>query len=397
MTGHRVDFLPEKIMTDIATSPHRVFEDSPALRRQFGELFAKADIRIDGKRPWDIQLKAPGVLSRIASRGSLGLGESYVDGDWEAERLDEFFRRLLRARLDREVKPLSLLIPILRERAFNRQNARRVWEVGEAHYDLGNDFYQTMLGPTMAYTCAYWQDATSLEEAQLAKWELVCRKLRLRPGMRLLDIGCGWGGFMAYAARKHGVKCVGITVSKEQQAYAAALHADSPVEIRLQDYRDLDERFDAIASIGMFEHVGKKNYRGFMRTAHRCLAPDGVFLLQTIGKNERRGITDPWIEKHIFPNGELPSIGHIHDAIDGLFVAEDLHNFGPDYDRTLMAWHRNFEESWAKFADSLGTRFFRKWRYYLLSCAGAFRARDLQLWQWTLSKQGIQGGCQREV
>jgi cyclopropane-fatty-acyl-phospholipid synthase len=202
---------------------------------------------------------------------------------------------------------------------------------------------------------------------------------------------------MAYAVRNHGVKCVGITVSKEQQAYAASLHADLPLEIRLQDYRDLDERFDAIASIGMFEHVGKKNYRSFMQTAHCCLAPDGVFLLQTIGKNERRGITDPWIEKHIFPNGELPSIGHIHDAIDGLFVAEDLHNFGPDYDRTLMAWHENFEQGWPGFADSLGGRFYRKWRYYLLSCAGAFRARDLQLWQWTLSKQGIQGGCPREV
>lgn len=160
-------------------------------------------------------------------------------------------------------------------------------------------------------------------------------------------------------------------MSKEQQAYAASLHADLPLEIRLQDYRDLDERFDAIASIGMFEHVGKKNYRSFMQTAHRCLAPDGVFLLQTIG--------------------------HIHDAIDGLFVAEDLHNLGPDYDRTLMAWHENFEQGWPGFADSLGGRFYRKWRYYLLSCAGAFRARDLLLWQWTLSKQGIQGGCPREV
>ena len=366
-----------------------------SLRGKIGRMLAKADIRLDGPRSWDIQLHSPDVLERIVSRGSLGLGESYMDGDWDAERLDEFFTHLLRARLDREVKPLSLLLPVLRERVFNRQNPRRAWQVGERHYDLGNDFYQSMLGPSMTYTCGYWKNADTLDQAQEAKLELICQKLRLKPGMRLLDIGCGWGGFMAYAAARHGVKCVGVTVSREQAAFARQRHPDPRLEFRLQDYREIDGKFDAIASIGMFEHVGKKNYRTFMRVVRSCLADDGVFLLQTIGKNERAGITDPWIEKYVFPNGEIPAINHISDAMDGLLVTEDLHNFGADYDKTLMAWHSNFEAAWSRFADALGERFHRRWRYYLLSCAGAFRARDLQLWQWTLSKQGIHGGCPR--
>ena len=366
-----------------------------SLRGKIGRMLAKADIRLDGPRSWDIQLHSPDVLERIVSRGSLGLGESYMDGDWDAERLDEFFTHLLRARLDREVKPLSLLLPVLRERVFNRQNPRRAWQVGERHYDLGNDFYQSMLGPSMTYTCGYWKSADTLDQAQEAKLELICQKLRLKPGMRLLDIGCGWGGFMAYAAKNHGVECVGVTVSREQAAFARQRHPDPRLEFRLQDYRGIEGQFDAIASIGMFEHVGKKNYRTFMRVVRSCLADDGVFLLQTIGKNERAGITDPWIEKYVFPNGEIPAINHISDAMDGLLVTEDLHNFGADYDKTLMAWHSNFEAAWSRFADALGERFHRRWRYYLLSCAGAFRARDLQLWQWTLSKQGIHGGCPR--
>jgi cyclopropane-fatty-acyl-phospholipid synthase len=373
---------------------HAVLQDS-ALGNQIEKLLAKAQIRVNGDQPWDIQLGDPGTLARIVSRGSLGLGEAYMDGDWDVDQLDAFFAHVLRARLDREVKPQSLVIPVLRERLFNRQSRSRAWQVGEAHYDLGNDFYQAMLGPLMAYTCGYWQNATTLEQAQEAKLDLICRKLQLKPEMRVLDIGCGWGGFMAYAAEHYGVNCVGVTISREQAEYAMCRYDGLPLEFRLQDYRDLDEPFDRIASLGMFEHVGKKNYRTFMQVAHRCLTDDGVFVLHTIGKNERGGVTDPWIDKYIFPNGELPSISHISDAMDGLLVTEDLHNFGADYDKTLMAWHDNFERAWPRFADALGERFHRRWRYYLLSCAGAFRARELQLWQWILSKRGIEGGCPR--
>lgn len=355
------------------------------------ELLAKADIRIGGNRPWDMQLNGPRVAERIFSGGNLGLGESYMDGDWEAQSLDQFFERLLKARLHRQVYPTRVMLQALKSRILNRQTISRAWQVGEQHYDLGNDFYQAMLDPRMAYTCGYWKQASTLAQAQEAKLDLICRKLQLEPGMRVLDIGCGWGSFMAYAAEHYGVECVGVTISKEQTTFAKTRYPGLPLEFRLQDYRDMEGQFDAIASVGMFEHVGNKNYRSYMEVAHRCLKDGGLFLLHTIGKNERRPQSDPWMDKYIFPNGELPSIGQIGDAADNLFVVEDLHNFGADYDRTLMAWYDNFERAWPGFSDRLGDRFYRMWRYYLLSCAGAFRAREIQLWQWVLSKGQVEG------
>jgi cyclopropane-fatty-acyl-phospholipid synthase len=385
-------------MGSTATSPclpANTLRETAVSRHPVAELLAKADIRLNGSRPWDMRLNRPGVLDRITAHGSLGLGDSYMDGDWDAGNLDEFFARVMRARLDRQVKPLRLLPAVLLARLHNRQSTRRAWQVGRVHYDLGNDFYQEMLGPSMAYSCAYWQDADTLAAAQEDKYELVCRKLRLKPGMRVLDIGCGWGAFMAHAARHHGVSCVGLTISSEQAAYGREKHAGLPLEIRLQDYRDLDERFDRIASIGMFEHVGHRNHRVFMKTAARCLTDDGIFLLHTIGKDEHGAPSDPWIEKHIFPNGEIPSLRQLCAAIEGWFVAEDMHNFGAYYDRTLMAWHANFEAAWPHFSKTFGGRFHRMWRYYLLSCAGTFRARELQVWQWTLTRNGLPGGCPR--
>lgn len=370
---------------------------NPALRNRIEELLRSADIQVNGTRPWDMRVHKPHVLERIAMSGSLGLGESYMDGAWDVDQLDEFFTRLLSARLYKKVKPMRLLLPIIREHVFNHQNIKRAWEVGEAHYDLGNEFHRAMLGPSMAYSCAYWKDATDLTHAQANKLDLICRKLQLKPGMRVLDIGCGWGSFMAYAAANYGVECTGITVSRKQAEYAKERFPDLPLTFLLEDYRDLQGCYDRIASIGMFEHVGKKNHRTFMQVAYRCLADDGIFLLHTIGKNERGGSADPWMDKYIFPNAELPSIGHISDAADGLFIVEDLHNFGTDYDRTLMEWHRNFDASWPRFAENMGGRFYRMWSYYLLSCAGAFRARDLQLWQWVLTKHGMPGGYPRII
>lgn len=371
-------------------------EDSN-LHRMLLELLEKADIRVGGDRPWDIRFNAPGVPERAFAHGNLGLGEAYMEGAWDAPRLDEFFHRLLSAHLDQQVKPLRLIFHGVRSRLLNLQNIKRAWQVGEAHYDLGNDFYAAMLDPRMTYTCGYWANSDDLASAQEAKLDMICRKLRLEPGMRLLDIGCGWGSLMGYAAEHYGVECVGVTISREQAEWARQHYAGLSLEFRLQDYRTMNERFDRIASVGMFEHVGRKNHRAYMEVAHRCLVDDGLFLLHTIGKNMRNGTPDPWIDKYIFPNGDLPSIGQIGDAADGLFVVEDLHNFGADYDKTLMAWHSNFEKAWPRFADELGERFYRMWRYYLLSCAGAFRARDIQLWQWVLSKEGVLGGYSRGV
>lgn len=325
------------------------------------------------------------------AQGNLGFGEAYMDGAWEVDELDQFFCKLVGAKLPDQIKPSKILPHIIRAKYLNLQTKSRAWEVGEAHYDLGNEFYSAMLDPRMTYTCGYWKDANNLEEAQVAKLDLICRKLGLQPGMRFLDIGCGWGSLMAYAAEHYGVEAVGVTISKEQADWAKANYPHLSLDFRLMDYRDVNEKFDRIASVGMFEHVGSKNYRTFMNVAHRCLNPGGLFLLHTIGKNLRNSYPDPWIDKYIFPNGELPSIGQIGDAVDELFVVEDLHNFGADYDKTLMAWHKNFEQAWPRFRDELGERFYRMWRYYLLSCAGAFRARDIQLWQWVLAKDGVEG------
>jgi len=354
-------------------------------------LLEAADIRLDGQRPWDMRLLRPGVLERAVQQGTLGLGESYMDGWWDCERLDELFDRLLRADLGSRLQPVAAVLYQLRARWLNLQTEARAWQVGRIHYDLGNDFYAAMLDRRMTYTCAFWDGAATLDAAQERKLDLVCRKLQLEPGMRVLDIGCGWGSFMQFAAERYGVHCVGVTISAEQAALGAERCAGLPVEFRLADYRSLDERFDRVASLGMFEHVGQKNHAIYMDVIKRCLAPDGLALLHTIGRNEHGHGTDPWIHRYIFPNGELPTIAQIGRACERRFVVEDLHNFGADYDRTLLSWHANVQAAWPRFAERLGSRFQRMWRYYLLSCAGAFRARDIQLWQWVLSPPGRRG------
>lgn len=363
-------------------------------RHLLDDLLKEADIEINGDRPWDLQLHRAPALDEILSRGSLGLGESYMRGDWEASALDQLFYRILRAQLPKRIKFWRDGWRLLRSHLINLQSRGRAFLVAQHHYDLGNEFYQKMLDSRLTYSCGYWREASTLEEAQSAKLDLICRKLRLQPGMRLLDIGCGWGSLISYAAEHYGVEAVGITVSKEQRDFIVQRYQHLPIAVRLQDYRQLNETFDCIASVGMFEHVGHKNHRTFMEVAERCLAPQGMLLLHTIGKNLRNPTTDPWIEKYIFPNGELPSAGQIGDSADDLLCCEDLHNFGCDYDRTLLSWHSNFEHNWSQFADRYGQGFYRMWRYYLLSCAGAFRARNIQLWQWIFSKQ-LLGGIQR--
>ena len=249
-----------------------------------------------------------------------------------------------------------------------------------------------MLDKRLTYTCGYWKNAKDLNEAQEAKLDLVCRKIGLKRGQSVLDIGSGWGSFIGYAAEKYGASAVGLTVSKEQKELANELYDNLPVEIRLQDYRDINEKFDHVVSLGMFEHVGYKNYRTYMEVVHGVLKSDGIFLLHTIGGNKSVFSSDPWFHKHIFPNSMLPSIKQIGQSIEGLFVMEDWHNFSADYDKTLMAWHKNFEDNWDKIKSNYDDRFYRMWRYYLLSFAGSFRARKNQLWQIVLSKKGIAGG-----
>lgn len=363
-------------------------------------MLRRADVQIDGGRSWDMQCHHPRLFSRILTQGSLGLGDSYVEGWWDCERLDEFIARVLRAQLDRQVGAGPWLWR-LQTRLVNLQSLARAWQVGRRHYDLGNALFEAMLDPYMAYSCGYWNEATTLDAAQEAKLDLVCRKLGLQPGMRLLDIGCGWGSLMRFAAERYGVSCVGLTVSREQAAWGAEKARGLPVQFELADYRQFNregrKRFDRIASIGMFEHVGHRNYDAYFEMARRSLDDDGLFLLHTIGKNRSGLLVDPWIEKYIFPNGALPSVAELSHASEPYFVVEDWHNFGADYDRTLMAWHARFEQAWPRLRTQYDERFRRMWRYYLLGCAGSFRARENQLWQVVLSPRGVAGGYRRPL
>ena len=364
------------------------------LRERAEHLLALADVKVDGGRPWDLRVQDEHVFARAFAHGSLGLGEAYMDGWWDADDLDGFFFRVLDAHLDEHLKNFDTLRAHLRARFINLQRGRRAFKIGKAHYDLGNDLFSAMLGKRLVYSCGYWVQANNLDDAQAAKLDLVCRKLQLKPGMRVLDIGCGWGEALKYAAENYGVTGVGVTVSQQQAEFARELCKGLPIEIRLQDYRELDEKFDAVYSIGMFEHVGWKNYRTYFEVCKRCLKEDGLNLLHCIGVNSEPSRPDPWIEKYIFPNSMVPAASQVAPALEGLFVVEDWHNFGADYDKTLMAWRANFDAAWPVLSQNTryDERFRRMWRYYLSASAATFRARRDQLWQLTMSPRGVRGG-----
>jgi cyclopropane-fatty-acyl-phospholipid synthase len=369
----------------------------PALiRKRVVGLLDSAGVHPGGDAPSDPQIHDERFYARVLSQGSLGLGESYMDGWWDVASLDGMLTRVLHARLDDRVPGWASRLDDLRAWLLNLQTARRARVVGKRHYDIGNDLFHAMLGRRLVYSCGYWRDANDLDAAQEAKLDLVCRKLGLRPGMRVLDIGCGWGEALKFAAERYGVSGVGVTISHEQAEYARRLCDGLPIEIRLQDYRELHEPFDRIFSIGMFEHVGVRNYRGYFELARRCLVDDpatggGLFLLHSIGSNRSVRHTDPWIGRYIFPNSMLPSAAQIARSLEGQFVIEDWHGFGPNYDRTLQAWRDNIEAAWDGLPD-YDERFRRMWRFYLCASMAVFRTRRAQLWQLVLSPRGIPGG-----
>jgi cyclopropane-fatty-acyl-phospholipid synthase len=381
-------------MPSATTLDHGSAPPAPARNPQsvLANLLAQVDVRVGGRRPWDILVHDPRFSRRVLMQGSLGAGESYMDGWWDCERLDEMLTRVLSANLDGLCAGLHELWSAVVSFMRNAQTRRRAFQVGERHYDIGDDLYAAMLDERMIYSCGYWQHAYTLESAQEAKLDLVCRKLALRPGMRVLDIGCGWGGAAQFAAERYGVEVTGVTVSRNQALAAQARCRGLPVTVHLADYRDLEGRFDRIYSLGMFEHVGARNYGLFFRKARDLLAPNGLFLLHTIGSNWSANSTDPWIERYIFPNSMLPSMAQIGRALEHRFVIEDWHSFGADYDRTLMAWLGRIEANWSTLAARYGERFGRMWRYYLAVSAASFRVRRNQLWQFVLSPNGIPGG-----
>jgi cyclopropane-fatty-acyl-phospholipid synthase len=356
-------------------------------------LLASADIQIQGGRPWDLQIHHPGFFERLITGGTLALGESYMDGWWDCEALDRFFNKIIENRVDEKASAVIKTIPrhIFKAMLVNAQSKTKSFIIGKHHYDLGNDLFSVMLDRGLNYSCGFWDQAENLDQAQEAKCELICRKINLKPGMRVLDIGCGWGGFARYAASRYDARVYGVTVSGEQAEYAKQCCDGLCAEFELKDYRDINDQFDAVVSVGMFEHVGYKNYRTYMNVVNRCLKPEGVFLLHTIGGKKSSKAVDPWIEKYIFPNSMLPSAKQITAAAEGLLVLEDWHNFGLYYDKTLMAWYENFKNHWDDLKSKYDERFYRMWTYYLLSCAGSFRARQNQLWQIVFSKNGING------
>ena len=388
-------------MTTLRTSfPLSLFsKNTTAYRDYIEQLAGVADIKINGDRPWDIRVHDERTYQRIISHGSLGAGEAYMQGWWDCESLDEMFTRILATGINEAVETRGVLKLVIAARLQNLQTPKRSVDVAQKHYNISPDLYASMLDQRMIYSCGYWANATTLNEAQEHKLDLVCRKLRLEPGMEVLDIGCGWGGAAKFAAERYGVKVTGITISSEQGATAKAVCKGLPVDIVIDDYRSLSGTYDAIFSIGMFEHVGYKNYATYFDVVSRLLKPDGLFLLHSIGTNLSVTMTDPWIERYIFPNSMLPSAAQITAAYEKKFVMEDWHNFGPDYDTTLMQWHKNFVEAWDngfadEYSDEYDDEFFRMWNYYLLSSAGSFRSRANQLWQILFSANGIRGGLE---
>ena len=358
------------------------------------KLLEYADIKINGNRPWDIQIHNDKAFSRILANPSLGLGESYVNEWWDCKELDTFFYKVLRARLDQKLKGnLSLAFAALSRSLINQQTKKKAKNVGKVHYDVGNDLYEKMLDKRMAYTCGYWESAKNLDDAQEAKLDLICRKVGLRPGMKVLDIGCGWGSFLQFAGEKYGIEGVGVTISREQVQLGNEKTKGLPVEIRFQDYRDVRGQFDAIVSVGMFEHVGPKNYHTFIKQVHRNLKDDGLFLLHTIGSHFKIASDgDPWLNKYIFPGGITPSQSQVMKSVEDIFVMEDWHNFGVHYSKTCKEWYNRFVANWGALKHDYDERFYRIWSYYLLSCVGSFKARNSQLWQIVFSKKGVLDG-----
>jgi cyclopropane-fatty-acyl-phospholipid synthase len=363
------------------------------LRQQMAAILATADVKINGPDLWDLQVHDERFYKRVLSEGTLGLGESYMDGWWDCASLDEFVFKVIRADLYKTAKfGWKTILEILLAKVKNLQTKRKAVDNIQRHYDLGNKLYQLMLDKRMTYTCGYWKNADNLDQAQEDKMDLICRKIGLQPGQRVLDIGCGWGSFAKFAAEKYGAEVVGITISQKQLELGREMCKGLPIELRFQDYRDVNEKFDHIVSIGMAEAVGYRNLRIYMQVAARCLNDDGFFLLHTIGHPFSKTSPDPFIDKYIFPNCLIPSLKQLGAAMEHLFIVEDLHNFGAYYDPTLMAWFQNFDRNWDQLRGEYDERFYRMWKYYLLSSAGSMRARNNQLWQMVLSKRGVLGG-----
>lgn len=353
-------------------------------KEKVAQVLQKVGITLNGSKPTDIQINDEQVWNRVIGGGSLALGETFMDGEWDVDDLAGLVDTVYRANLYQELVSFDALPLIIRGIFQNLQSRTRAFGVAHAHYDLGNDLYTKMLDARMVYTSGIWKGVDTLEAAQEQKLERLCNRIGLESGDRVLDIGCGWGSFMKYAAERHGASVIGLTVSVGQTELAEKMCAGLPAEFVIGDYRDYtsNEKFDHVVSIEMIEAVGVKNLRTYFKKAHSLLQPDGCFGLQAIMGLEPKPVPDVWIDRYIFPNGILPSLAQIEKAIRGLFVIESLENFAPDYDKTLMEWWKRFDVSYEKLKTEnpkYDERFYRMWKFYLQGCAGLFRADEVQV------------------
>lgn len=361
---------------------------SSGSRQLAQRLLGNVGVTIDGTEPWSLKVHDERLWDRVIAQRQLGFGEAYMDGWWDCEQMDEMLTRVIAGDVLREITPsFRVVAQVLRSNVVNLQTKGRAAANARHHYDIGNDLYERMLDPRMVYSCAYWQNASTLDEAQVSKLDLICRKLQLESGMTVLDIGCGWGGFLHFAAERYGIRGVGITPAPQQVSVAAERTKHLPIEIKQIDYRDVSGTFDRIVSVGMMEHVGPKNLRAFFDVCNERLAPGGMMLHHLIGGLVSKQRSDPFFDRYIFPGGVLPSMAQFARASEPDWVIEDLHNFGPDYDRTLMAWYSNVESRWSEIPQ-YDERFRRMWRFYLLGSAAGFRSRSLQLWQFVMRRKG---------
>ena len=361
-------------------------------------LASQMGITINGDAASDIQVHDHRFFARVLAHGSLGLGESYMEGWWDCDDLAQLHFLIGRYDVHAAWKPSWRLLPeIAKSRLANLQSQRRSGIVAKRHYDITVDVYRHMTDKWMTLSCGYWKDARTLLEAQEAKLDLICRKIGLSRGDRVLDIGCGFGSFVRYAAEHYDCHVTGINVSAEQVKVARELCRGLPAVIHHCDYRQMavfngDGPFDKVVSAGMFEHVGLQNHRTYMKVVHHCLREGGSFLLHTIGSNISSFHNDLWFDKYIFPNALVPSLKQIVSAAEAVFVVEDCHNFGPDYAQTLRYWFENFDATWTA---PRSEPFYRMWKYFLLAGEGGFRARQKQLWQVVLSKGGLREDYRR--
>lgn len=370
-------------------------------------LLAKAEITINGTKPWDIQIHDVRCYDRFLKDRSLGFGEAYMDGWWDAYTLDETVAKIVQAKIEDQLQfNKNLALYLLKRKMFSPSAQKHSHMDVSRHYDFGHELFEAMLDPDLNYSCGYWKNLgnpqtawkipRNLRKAQQAKLAHVCRKLLLKKGLRILDIGCGWGNVLAYATTHFGVRATGVTLSKRQASYIKNHMKGHAIKILSEDFREIEHvLYDRIVSIEMIEHLTYRYYALYFKKVASLLKSDGVFLLQTIGANKTKYANDPWVEKYIFPNTHIPSLAQIAKEVENLFVVEEVENFGAYYYPTLMSWFRNFHKNWKRLAimnnEKYNDRFYRMWKFYLLASAGCFKAGKLQLWQIVFSKRNTLG------